>query len=124
MYQLVRGGLIAVVGLILAGLPVEARAGSEEKDVTHINLIERNGHFEAKETLANMKPGTYVFHVTNKAGKPVGFQIQDTKTKETLAKGMVKQGKTKDFEVEVGENGVRYRCPVNPTPWYEVSVSK
>jgi hypothetical protein len=117
----VRKTLISVSFLIVAAAPFIVAADSH---ITNIHLTEYNGHFEAEETLANMKPGTYVFHVTNKAGKPVGFQVQDAKTEETLAKGMIKQNKTKEFKVEVGENGVRYRCPVNPTPWYEVSVSK
>lgn len=31
-------------------------------------------------------------------------------------------GQTKEYKVEIGKDGFRYRCPINPTPWYDVSV--
>lgn len=89
--------------------------------VTTIHLTEHNGYFSAQETLMDIKPGTYVFEVKNDAGKMVGFQVQNLKTHEQLAMGPLKPGETKEFKVEVTGDGFRYRCPINPTPWYEVS---
>jgi hypothetical protein len=33
-------------------------------------------------------------------------------------------GETRTVRVEINESGFRYRCPINPTPWYEVGVSR
>ena len=91
---------------------------------TTIHLDEYNGYFAAKETLASLKPGEYKFVVTNKAEKVVGFLLQDGKTHERLDMFPLEPGQTRETTVTIGENGFRYRCPINPTPWYDVSVSK
>jgi hypothetical protein len=109
-FALLAFALIASLGLAV-GTPHAQHSGD---DVTRIHLTEKNGYFQAKETLMNLEPGTYVFEVTNEAGKMVGFQLQDLKT--------IEPGKTKEYEVEISSNGFRYRCPINPTPWYEVNV--
>jgi hypothetical protein len=90
--------------------------------VTTIHLDEYNGYFAAEETLAGLEPGTYEFVVTNKAGKTVGWQIQNAKTHEQLDMFPLEPGETKTSRVEITEDGFRYRCPINPTPWYEVGV--
>jgi len=71
----------------------------------------------------NLEPGEYVFEVTNSAGKLVGFLIQDLDDHEQLAKGPIKPGQTREFAVTISAPGFRYRCPINPTPWYPVQVS-
>ena len=91
---------------------------------TTIHLDEYNGYFAAKETLASLKPGEYKFVVTNKAKKVVGFLLQDGKTHERLDMFPLEPGETIETTVTISENGFRYRCPINPTPWYDVSVSK
>jgi len=90
--------------------------------VTTIHLDEYNGYFAAEETLAGLEPGTYEFVVTNKAGKTVGWQLQNAKTHEQLDMFPLEPGETKTSRVEITEDGFRYRCPINPTPWYEVGV--
>jgi hypothetical protein len=90
--------------------------------VTTVHLDEYNGYFAADETLASLKPGKYEFVITNKAEKLVGFQIQDGKTFETLDMFPLEPGQTRSSIVEITENGFRYRCPINPTPWYELNV--
>jgi hypothetical protein len=117
-FALLAFALIASLGLAV-GTPHAQHSGD---DVTRIHLTEKNGYFQAKETLMDLEPGTYVFEVTNDAGKMVGFQLQDLKTEEQLAMGPIEPGKTKEYEVEISSNGFRYRCPINPTPWYEVNV--
>lgn len=90
--------------------------------VTTIHLDQHNGYFAASETLAGLKPGKYRFVVTNKAGKMVGFQIQDGKSHQQLDMFPLEPGQTRESVVDIGEGGFRYRCPINPTPWYEVNV--
>ena len=90
--------------------------------VTVIHLDEYNGYFAAEETLAGLKPGKYEFVITNKAEKLVGFQIQDGTTFETLDMFPLEPGQTRSSIAEITDNGFRYRCPINPTPWYELNV--
>jgi hypothetical protein len=91
--------------------------------VTRINLEQHNGYFSAKETLAGLKPGTYEFVVTNSAGKLAGFQITDADG-NGLDMFPLEPGQTRTSRVEITEGGFRYRCPINPTPWYEVNVNR
>jgi hypothetical protein len=87
-----------------------------------IHLDEYNGYFAAEETLASLEPGEYTFIVTNKAKKLVGFQLQDGKTHEQLDMFPLEPGETRTSKVTITSNGFRYRCPINPTPWYELNV--
>ncbi|WP_027858724.1 hypothetical protein [Marinobacterium jannaschii] len=87
-----------------------------------IHLDEYNGYFAAEETLAGLEPGEYTFVVTNKAKKVVGFLLQDAKTHERLEMFPLEPGESRSTTVEISSNGFRYRCPINPTPWYDVSV--
>jgi len=91
--------------------------------VTIIHLDQYNGYFAAQEALAGLKPGTYEFVITNKAGKTVGWQLQNAETHEQLDMFPLEPGQTRTSRVEITDDGFRYRCPINPTPWYEVGVS-
>ena len=104
-----------VFGSALAETPT-----TREDGVTVIHLDEYNGYFSAEETLAGLKAGEYEFVITNKAGKLVGFQIQNFKTHETLDKFGLQPGETRTSRVTISEDGVRYRCPINVTPWYDL----
>ena len=95
-----------------------------ENGITTIHLDEHNGYFAAQETLVDLKPGEYEFVISNKADKLVGFWLQDGKTNEFLEQFPLKPGQTRTTRVTLTENGFRYRCPINPTPWYDVAVSK
>jgi hypothetical protein len=117
--------LLKTLVLSLALIAGAAQAGTPETNsegVTVVHLDEYNGYFAAEETLASLKPGTYEFVVSNKAGKLVGFQIQDAKTQETLDMFPLEPGETRSSIVEITTNGFRYRCPINPTPWYELDI--
>jgi len=92
--------------------------------VTTIHLDEYNGYFSAKETVAGLKPGEYEFVITNKAEKLVGFQIQNFKSHETLDMFPLEPGETRTSRVTITKDGVRFRCPINPTPWYDLDVIK
>jgi len=110
--------LAVTVGAALAAVP------TTKDGVTTIHLDEYNGYFAAHETIVDLKHGVYDFVVTNKADKLVGFWIQDGETHEQLDKFPIEPGETRTSRVTISENGFRYRCPINPTPWYDVSVSK
>ncbi|HBC56475.1 MAG TPA: hypothetical protein DCZ03_04850 [Gammaproteobacteria bacterium] len=101
-----------------------ATAQTRADGVTVIHLDEYNGYFAAKETLASLKAGKYEFVITNQAGKLVGFQIQDLNTKTNLDMFPLEPGETRISQVTIGKDGVRFRCPINPTPWYELDVIK
>ncbi|RRQ21581.1 hypothetical protein [Thiohalobacter thiocyanaticus] len=113
--------LMSVLGLTGVG---HAATPETVDGVTVIHLDEYNGYFAARETLAGLKPGKYRFVVTNKAEKMVGFWLQDNETHEMLDRFPLEPGETKETVVNITENGFRYRCPINPTPWYPVGVSK
>ncbi len=113
--------LLAVMGFTT---PALAATPTTTDGVTTIHLDEYNGYFAAQETLASLKPGKYKFVVSNKAGKVVGFQLQDNVTHETIGMFPLDPGQTKSTVVEISKNGFRYRCPINPTPWYEVNNVK
>jgi hypothetical protein len=116
--------IVLLTALFFGGFSQLAVAGtpSTVDGVTVIHLDEYNGYFAAEETLASLKPGKYEFIITNKAEKLVGFQIQDGKTHETLDMFPLEPGQTRSSIVEITDNGFRYRCPINPTPWYDLDV--
>ena len=116
------GGLVAVCALALLGVMQvdSARAGSE----TTIHLVQKNGYFESKDAMYPLKAGDYTFEVANESGRDVGFQVQEIKGGKTLAMGPLKIGETKSFKVKLAAGDYRYRCPINPTPWYDFSVDK
>ena len=117
--------LLKTLVLSLALIAGAAQAGTPQTNaegVTVVHLDEYNGYFAAEETLASLKPGTYEFVISNKADKLVGFQIQDATTQETLDMFPLEPGETRSSIVEITTNGFRYRCPINPTPWYELDI--
>ena len=116
--------IVLLTALVFGGFSQLAVAGtpSTVDGVTVIHLDEYNGYFAAEETLASLKAGKYEFVITNKAEKLVGFQIQDGKSHETLDMFPLEPGQTRSSIVEISENGFRYRCPINPTPWYDLDV--
>ena len=89
----------------------------------------------AKAGPLTLKPGKYVFRVTNKNVPYVlGFWIRSKGyswknplhklTKTSVSGGGLTLGKTRDYEVtlEAGEEYV-YSCPLNPTPNYRIVVT-
>ena len=116
---LIATAFLAYAGNVLAELPTTRADG-----VTVIHLDEYNGYFAAKETLASLKAGDYEFVVTNQSDKLVGFQIQNYKTHEPLDKFPLEPGETRVSRVTVTTDGVRYRCPINVTPWYDLDGIK
>lgn len=120
--------IIYLMAVLMLGFTLSSAALAEppktENGVTTIHLDEYNGYFAARETLASLKPGTYEFVITNKADKTVGWLIQNGRTHERLDMFPLQPGQTRTSRVEITSDGFRYRCPINPTPWYDVSVSE
>ena len=102
----------------------QADHAKQDKEVTTIHLDQYGGYFEAKETLAGLKAGTYDFVVTNKTNKLVGFQIQNYKTQEQLDMFPLEPNQSRTSRVEITSDGFRFRCPINPTPWYDLDGVK
>lgn len=94
-----------------------------EDGPTRIHLDQYNGYFSSETVFMNLEPGEYVFTVTNRAGKLAGFLLTDGDGDTQLALGLIEDGETGEFAVTITDDGFRYRCPINPTPWYDVSVS-
>jgi hypothetical protein len=121
-------GILTGVALVMSMVTTQvnsALAATPEtgvNGVTVIHLDEYNGYFAAEETLASLKPGEYDFVITNRADKLVGFQIQDLETRSNLDMFPLEPGQTRVSRVTIGDDGVRYRCPINPTPWYDLDV--
>lgn len=112
--------VLATLALTLFGSAFGATPSTRDDGVTVIHLDEYNGYFSAEETLAGLKPGDYEFIVTNKSEKLVGFQIQNYKTHTQLDMFPLQPGETRTSKVTITEQGVRYRCPINVTPWYDL----
>lgn len=114
---------LAVAFFVLCGVFANADvAKPNKKGVTVIHLDEYSGYFSAQETLSELKPGKYEFVVENKSEKLVGFQVQNLENKKNLDVFLLEPGESRTSKVEVGKDGVRFRCPINPTPWYDVDV--
>lgn len=110
-------------GLLASGIGNAAPPETVD-GVTTIHLDEYNGYFAAQETLAGLKPGKYRFVVSNKADKLVGFLLQDGVTHQQIDMFPLEPGESRSVVADISKNGFRYRCPINPTPWYEVGVSQ
>ncbi|MCO7226528.1 hypothetical protein [Pleionea sp. CnH1-48] len=120
---------LSVIGLVLLAVTLSSitHAGTPKTradGVTVIHLDEYSGYFSAHETVAGLKPGKYEFVVTNKSDKLVGFQIQNFKSQETLDMFPLEPGEQRVSKVTITKDGVRFRCPINPTPWYDLDVIK
>lgn len=89
----------------------------------------------AKAAPLTLKPGKYVFRVTNKnVPYALGFWLRSKGyswqnpvhklTKTSVSGGGLTLGKTRDYEVtlKAGEEYV-YSCPLNPTPDYKIVVT-
>lgn len=116
--------IVLVASLLLAVPQVALMAQTPivQDGVTTIHLDQYAGYIASKETFFGLKAGLYDFVVTNKSGRQVGFQLQDLKSKENLAKVGLGPGETKTVRAKISADGFRFRCPVNPTPWYDIDV--
>ena len=87
----------------------------------------------AKAPVIKLKPGKYVFRVTNKnVPYTLGFWIRSKGynwknplhklTKVSVSGGGLTIGKSRDYEVTLKPGEYVYSCPLNPTPNYRLVV--
>ena len=87
----------------------------------------------AKANVIKLKPGKYVFRVTNKnVPYQLGFWLRSKGynpanplhrlSKTSVSGGGLTLGATKDYEVELKAGEYVYSCPLNPTPDYKLVV--
>lgn len=88
----------------------------------------------AKAKVLTLKPGKYVFRVTNKnVPYELGFWLRSEGydwrnpvhklTKTSVSGGGLNPGATKDYVVELTAGEYVYSCPLNPTPDYRLVVT-
>lgn len=110
---------------LVVAIAVHAAAPTTADGVTRIHLDQYNGYFAARETLVDLKPGRYEYVVSNKTDKLVGFLIENGGSEhQRLDMFPIEPGKSRTTLIDIDADGFRYRCPINPTPWYDVSVGQ
>lgn len=88
-----------------------------------------------KATVMKLKPGDYVFRVTNKdVPYGLGFWLREKDydwrnpvhkvTKVSVSGGGLLPGVTKDYKVTLKPGEYVFSCPLNPTPNYRVVVGE
>ncbi len=113
-----------LIAMLVPGLTNAEVAKPDADGITRIHLDQYGGYFSADKTLAGLKAGTYEITVTNKTEKVVGFQLQNFKTHDQIDMFPLDPGQTRTTTVEFTADGVRFRCPINPTPWYDLDGIK
>jgi len=82
----------------------------------------------AQSRVLNLKPGKYVFRVTNKnVPYGLGFYLRgdgivNRATLPSVSGGGLNLGVTKDYEITLKAGEYVYSCPLNPTPDYKIVV--
>jgi hypothetical protein len=87
----------------------------------------------AQAQVLRLKPGAYVFRVTNKnVPYPLGFWLREEGydeanyikrlTMTSVSGGGLDTGKTKNYQIELEPGEYVYSCPLNPTPNYRLIV--
>lgn len=87
----------------------------------------------AKAKVMTLRPGRYVFRVTNRnVPYELGFWLREADydwrnplhrlTKVSVSGGGLVRGATKDYAVELTPGTYLYSCPLNPTPDYRLVV--
>ena len=101
-----------------------AYASTRKEDCVAINT-QTTG--QRKLTTLKLKPGKYIFRVTNKnVPYELGFWLRGQGvgrvTLPSVSGGGLVTGKTKDYEITLREGSYYYSCPLNPTPDYTLLV--
>ena len=106
---------------------------SRKADCERINA--KNGAQRvAKSKVITLKPGDYVFRVTNRnVPYPLGFWLRDKDynwknpihkvTKLSVSGGGLTTGKTQDYMATLKPGEYLFSCPLNTTPDYRLVVT-
>lgn len=97
------------------------------KDCETINA--RGGRQRVAESKTiELKPGKYIFRVTNKnVPYELGFWVRgeslvDRARLPSVSGGGLTTGRTQDYAIELKPGNYVYSCPLNPTPDYKLVV--
>lgn len=98
------------------------------KDCKEINS-KNGGKRLAESKTMTLKPGKYIFRVTNRnVPYELGFYLRGTGIGRLLlpkvAGGGLIEGKTQDYPITLKEGDYIFSCPLNPTPDYKLTVKK
>ena len=105
---------------------------AEQADCEEINAKTGAERLASAEVLT-LKPGKYIFRVTNKnVPYSLGFWVREKDynwanplhklNKTSVSGGGLDTGTTLDYEVELKEGEYLYSCPLNTTPDYKLIV--
>ncbi len=83
----------------------------------------------SKATPLTVKPGKYIFRVTNRnVPYELGFWLRGVGLARLLqpnvSGGGLTEGVTRDYSVELTPGNYAYSCPLNPTPDYPLIVKE
>ncbi|MDH3230914.1 MAG: hypothetical protein OEN55_14075 [Alphaproteobacteria bacterium] len=102
---------------------------TSKADCEAINKSSGAERLAAAEPLT-LKPGKYVFRVTN-SNVPYGLGfwlrgdgIVNRATLPSVSGGGLTTGATKDYAIELKPGAYVYSCPLNPTPDYKLVVAE
>ena len=144
--------IYAALALLLAGNGVAAEATVIELTQTPCQFLESEGGVDhgyksarkadcdkingdtsetrlAAAAAMTLKPGKYVFRVTNSnVPYDLGFWLRgdgiiNRATLPSVSGGGLAKGVTKDYEIELKVGDYVYSCPLNPTPDYKLVVT-
>ena len=113
---------------------LESEGGSNRGYASRsINDCETINAKTAKQRLAQakpleLKPGKYVFRVTNKnVPYELGFWLRSASvvnriTLPSVSGGGLAPGRTQDYAIDLKPGEYVYSCPLNPTPDYKLVV--
>ncbi len=100
---------------------------SEKSDCDQINS-ETGTERLSKAKVLDLKPGKYIFRVTNKnVSYPLGFWLRgdgliNRAKLPSVSGGGLYQESTKEYVITLKEGEYVYSCPLNPTPDYKLVV--
>lgn len=100
---------------------------SEKSDCDQINS-ETGTERLSKAKVLDLKPGNYIFRVTNKnVSYPLGFWLRgdgliNRAKLPSVSGGGLNQGSTNEYAITLKEGEYVYSCPLNPTPDYKLVV--
>jgi len=106
-----------------------AYKSSNISDCEAINTKTGQKRLAASKTIM-LKPGPYVFRVTNKnVPYELGFWLRgegvlSRATLPSVSGGGLIQGKTQDYSIDLKPGEYVYSCPLNPTPNYKLVVKE
>ncbi len=97
-------------------------------DCKQINARTEKERLATARTL-ELKPGKYIFRVTNKnVPYELGFYLRGSGfgrlTLPKVSGGGLVMGTSKDYEIDLKAGEYVYSCPLNPTPNYRLVVKR